>query len=135
MIDRAIALAAAGFVIAGQHGDAFQQRGFASAVLADDDGDGLVETQFELLAQKRQAERIGRGISDALRVKPEPPQVRRRQVDRAISSGHASSPGQGNFRFPNLGTSPQNTTRTLIGPDSPSRFRWIEPATDPIEFA
>ena len=60
MIDRHIALAAAGFVIARQRGDAFEQRRFAGAVFADDDGDGAVEIQLEIVAQERQAERIGR---------------------------------------------------------------------------
>jgi len=43
MIDRPIALAAAGFVIAGEHGDAFQESRFTRPVLADDDGDGTIE--------------------------------------------------------------------------------------------
>ena len=49
MIDRPIALATAGFVISGKHGDAFQKGGFAGAVFADDDGDGAVEAQFEIV--------------------------------------------------------------------------------------
>jgi hypothetical protein len=39
MIDWPIAPAAAGFVISGEHSDAFQRSGFAGAVLADDDRD------------------------------------------------------------------------------------------------
>ena len=86
MIDRAISLAAAGFVIAGQHGDAFEQGGFAGAVFAGDDGDRPVETHLELLAQERQAERIGRGIGDERRIEPHLPQVWRGHVDGAIAS-------------------------------------------------
>jgi len=54
MIHRTMAFGAARLVKAGQHGDAFQQRGFARPVLADDDGDWPVETQFEVVAQERQ---------------------------------------------------------------------------------
>ncbi len=85
MIDRHVALAAAGFVIAGQHRDPFEEGGFAGAVFADDDGDRPVETQFEIIAQERQAERIGRAIGDARRVEPDPPEIWRRHVDGSIA--------------------------------------------------
>src|SRR5262249_50074807 len=49
MIDRHVALATTGFVVAGKHRDAFEQRRFADAVLAHDDGDRLVETEFEVV--------------------------------------------------------------------------------------
>ena len=65
MIDRHIALAAAGFVVAGEHGDAFEQGRFAGAVFADDDGDGAVEVQHRNHPQERQAERIGGAVGDA----------------------------------------------------------------------
>ena len=64
MIDRHIALAAASYVEAGQYRDALQERRFAGAVLADDDGDRPVEMQFEFLAQERQTERIRLGVGD-----------------------------------------------------------------------
>ena len=86
MVDRHVSLAAAGFVIASQHGDAFQQRRFAGAVLADDDGDRPVETQFEFIAQERQAERIGLAVGDARRLEPDALEVRRGQVDGAVAS-------------------------------------------------
>src|SRR5450432_3925554 len=89
MIDRPIALAAAGFVIAGEHGDAFQESRFTRPVLADDDGDGTIEILFEVVLQERQAEWIGRAVGDARWLEPDPPQVRRRHVDRFIPSGHA----------------------------------------------
>ena len=66
MIHRPIALAAAGFVIAGEHGDPFEQGRFAGAVFADDDGDGAIELSSKLALQERQAKRIGRGILDPL---------------------------------------------------------------------
>ncbi len=50
MIDWFVTLGTAGLVIAGEHGDAFKQRGFAGAVFADDDGDSAVEAQFEIIA-------------------------------------------------------------------------------------
>jgi hypothetical protein len=86
MIDRHVALAAAGFVVAGQNGDPFQQRGFAGAVFAGDDGDRAVEIQIELISQERQAERIGRAVVDARRIEPDAPEIRRRHIDRSISS-------------------------------------------------
>ena len=85
MIDRPIALAAAGFVIAGQHRDSLQQGGFAGAVFTDNDGDGSIETQVEIVVQERQAERIGGAIGDPRGIEPDPPEVRRGQIDRAIS--------------------------------------------------
>ena len=89
MIDRQISLGAAGFVIAREHGDALQQGRFAGAVLADDDGDGAIETQLEIVAQERQAERIGLAVGDPRRLEPDAPEIRRRQVDRLVSSCHA----------------------------------------------
>ena len=86
MIDRHIALAAAGFVVAGEHGDAFEQRGLAGAVFADDDGDRPVEAQFEIVVQERQAERIGRAVGDARRLEPDAPEVRRRHVNGSLAS-------------------------------------------------
>ncbi len=93
MIDRPIALAAAGFVVAGEHRDALQQRRFPGAVFADDDGDGAIQVQLEIIAQKRQAERIGLAVGDPRRIEPQPLQIRRRHVDGAISSGtHTLAP-------------------------------------------
>jgi hypothetical protein len=87
MVDRHVSLAAAGFVIASQHGDAFQQRRFAGAVLADDDGDGAIEAQFEIVAQQRQAERIGLAVGDARRLEPDALEIRCRQIDRPFAAG------------------------------------------------
>jgi hypothetical protein len=93
MIDRLVTLAAAGFVIAGQYGDAFQQGGFAGAVFTDDDGDGPIETQLERIGQERQAERIGGAVGNPRWLEPDPPEIRRGQIDRAVSSGgHAPAP-------------------------------------------
>jgi hypothetical protein len=78
MIDRHIPFAAARFVIARERGDAFQQRRFAGAVLAHDDGDGAVEPELEVLCQERQAERVGLGFLDQRAIEPDPTQIRRR---------------------------------------------------------
>jgi hypothetical protein len=86
MIDRRIALAAASLVIARERGDPLQQRRFAGAVLADNDGDGVLEAEFEVVAQKRKTKRIGRAIGNARGIEPKPPEVRRRQIDVAISA-------------------------------------------------
>jgi len=86
MIDRPIALAAAGFVISGEHRDAFKQSGFSGPVLTDDNGNRPVETQFEIIVQERKAERIGRAVVDARWIEPYPSQVRRRHPNVAISS-------------------------------------------------
>src|SRR5260221_13460289 len=93
MIDGPVALAAAGFVISGEHRDAFEQSGFAGAVFTGDDRDRLVETQLEVIVQERKAERIGRPVVDARWIEPDPPQVRRRHPNVAISPGtHAPAP-------------------------------------------
>src|SRR6185312_16397585 len=84
MIDRPISLAAAGFVISGEHRYALQKRGFAGAVLADDDGDGAVEAELEIVVQKGKAERIGLAVGDTRGVEPDPLQVGCRQVDIAL---------------------------------------------------
>ena len=86
MVDRPVALAAAGLVISGKHCDTLQQRRFAHAVFADDNGDGAVELQFKLIQQERQAERISRRVLHLRGFEPDPPQIRRRQVDGAAAS-------------------------------------------------
>src|SRR5229473_6154836 len=97
MIDRPITLAAAGFVIAGEHGNPFQESGFAGPVLTDDDGDGPIETQLKIILQERKAERIDRAVGDARWIEPDAPEIRRRQIDRSISSCHA--PGSNGTRL------------------------------------
>src|SRR5262245_38668967 len=97
MIDRVIALAAARLIIAGQHRDAFEQGRFAGAVFSHDDGDWLVEVDFEFIAKEWQAIWISLAILDARWIEPQPPQIWRRQIDRAIFSGHSSGPSSSNF--------------------------------------
>src|SRR5437868_1532618 len=93
MIDRPVALAAAGFVISGEHGYPFKERRLTGAVFADDDGDGLIETQLEVIVQEGKTERIGRAVVNARWIEPDAPQVRRRHPDGAVSPGaHASAP-------------------------------------------
>src|SRR2546429_1069145 len=93
MIHRPVALAAAGLVISGEHGDPFKERRLTGAVFADDDGDGLIETQLEVIVQERQAERIGRAVVDARWIEPDAPQIRRRHPNGAIPPGaHAPAP-------------------------------------------
>jgi hypothetical protein len=85
MIDRHIALAAAGLVISGEYGDPFQKSGFAGAVFTDDDGDGSIETQLEIILQERKTERIGRAVGDARWIELDPLEVRRRHPNDAVS--------------------------------------------------
>ena len=85
MIDRHIALAAAGFIISGEHRYSLQQRGLPGAVFADNDGDGAIEAQLEIIPKKRQAERIGVTVGNARRVEPHLPEVRRGHVDGPIA--------------------------------------------------
>ena len=59
MIDGHIAFAASSLIEACEDGDAFEQRGFACAILAHDDCDGAVEVELEAIAEERQGERIG----------------------------------------------------------------------------
>jgi hypothetical protein len=96
MIDRRVALAAARFIVTGQHGDALQQSGFAGAVLADDDGDRAIEAQLEIVVQQRQAKRVALAVGDPRRIQPDAPEVRRRHVDRLVSTScHARLPHNG----------------------------------------
>jgi hypothetical protein len=70
VVDRHIALPAAGIVKSRKRGDPFQKRRFARAVLADNDRDRALETQFEIIAQQWEAERIGLAIGDARGLEP-----------------------------------------------------------------
>src|SRR6185437_9081143 len=114
VIDRHIALAAARSVITGERGDAFQQRRLPGAVLADDDGDGALEAKLEIVGQERQAERIGLATGHALRIEPEPLQIRRRQIDVAFLLRHASPNTPGYLSYP--WHNQKNVTRTICGP-------------------
>ncbi len=89
MIDRPITLAAARPIEAGKFRNTLEQRRFARAVLADDDGNRLLEIKIEAIAQERQAEGIGLRLLDLLEVEPHALQVGRRQIDGAtVFSGH-----------------------------------------------
>jgi hypothetical protein len=44
------------------------------------------KSQFKIIVQQRQAERIGLAIRDLRRFEPDPLEVRRRQIDRAVAS-------------------------------------------------
>jgi hypothetical protein len=46
----------------------------------------LSKAQFEIVAQQRKAERIGLAVGDPRRLEPDALEVRRRQVDRLVSS-------------------------------------------------
>ena len=46
---------------------------------------GTVEIQLKGIAEKRQAERIGRAVGHEGRIEPDPPQVRRGHVDGSIA--------------------------------------------------
>ena len=92
MIDRPMPPAAAGVVESGKCCYTFQDRGFPGAVFADDDGDGAIEAQFKIAVQEGKAKRIGLAVRDARGIEPDPLQVRRRQIDVAISSGHGANP-------------------------------------------
>src|SRR6201986_5692449 len=85
MIDRHVALAASGSIIAGHGRDALQQRGLARAVLSYNDRDGAIEAKLEIVGQERQAERIGLPIVDPRWIEPDPLEIRCRQVDVALS--------------------------------------------------
>jgi hypothetical protein len=85
VIDGRVALAAPGLIVARQHRKSLQQRRFAGAVLADDDGDGAIEAEREIVVQEWQAERIGLAVGNACWLKPYPSEVWGRQIDVAIS--------------------------------------------------
>src|ERR1700676_4362285 len=93
MVDGPVALAAAGVVKAGEHRDPPKQGGFAGPVFTGDDRDRPIETQLEVIVQERQTKRIRLAVGDARWIEPDPPQVRRRHPNVALSSGaHAPPP-------------------------------------------
>src|ERR1700722_4882307 len=93
VIDRPVALAAASLVVPRHYRDALQQGRLPRPVLADDDGDRPIEILLEIIAQERQAERIGLAIGDPRRIEPDAPEVWRRHVDcLVVSSRHTSAP-------------------------------------------
>src|SRR5436305_12634961 len=95
MIDRPITLATAGLIIAREHGNPFQQRGLSGAVFADDDGEGPIETELEIVPQQGKAERIGLAVLNARWLEPDPPEIRRRHLDDAVSlRTHARAAGE-----------------------------------------
>src|ERR1700754_4902529 len=90
MIDRLVALATSGIVIAGERSYAFEQRRFTCTVFSDDDGDRLVKADFEFIAKKWQSERIGLAIFNSRWIEPDTLQIRSGQIDLSILSGHSS---------------------------------------------
>jgi hypothetical protein len=52
----------------------------------------VLKGDIETVAQKRQTKRISGTIGNAIRLKPNAFQIRRRQIDRAIFSGHRANP-------------------------------------------
>ena len=88
MIDRSIAFAAAGFVITGERGNAFEQSRFSRAVLADDDGDGAIEGKIQSVAQERQTGRIGVVVGNTSAFEADALEIRRRQIDVAVLARH-----------------------------------------------
>src|SRR5581483_10984384 len=85
MVGGHVAFPAARFVVSGERGDPFEQCRFPGAVLADDDGDGMVESQLEIVPQEWQAEWIGRDVARQRGVEPYAPEIGRRQIDGPIS--------------------------------------------------
>src|SRR5947209_13750813 len=92
MIHRPIALAASGLVIAGELRDAFEQGGLARAVLADDDGDRLLETKLEIIGEQRQREGIAPSIRDLSEVERDALEIGRRERERPVASSHRTTP-------------------------------------------
>jgi hypothetical protein len=93
VIDRHITLPATGIVVAGERRDPLEDRRLPGAILSDDDRDGGVEVELEIIRKDGQAKRISLAIVDLRRIEPDPFQVRRRQVDRSTaSSAHARLP-------------------------------------------
>src|SRR5262245_8344279 len=128
MIDRPVVLAAAGVIVACERSDAFEQRRFAGTVLADNDGDRPVETDFEVVAKERQAIRIGLAILDPRWIQPHPLQIRRGQINRAIFSGHSSGPSSGQLQLEAAHTQLHtnlNVTRTIYVSEATGRSRKV----------
>jgi len=65
MIDRSIAIRAAGLIMARQGGKAFENGRFSDAVLAYDNRDSAIEIHREFgIPKDRQAERVSRDIGN-----------------------------------------------------------------------
>ena len=89
MIQRPIAFASTGLVVASQHRDPFEQRRFPSAVFANDDRDGAIEVECEIGLKERQAEGIGIAVANPGRIQPEAFQVRCGQTAGTLLSRHS----------------------------------------------
>ena len=89
MVDRQVALAAAGFVVTGQRADRLEQRRFAGAVLADDDGDRRGEFEFELVAaEERQVPGIFFPVRDPRGLEQDALEIGRLQPRQLLAIGH-----------------------------------------------
>src|SRR6266567_2526109 len=91
VVDRHVALAAARLVVTGKHGNPLEQRGFAGAVLADDDRNRPFEGELEAITQERQAERIGLAVRNALEVEPDALEIRRWQAGPSALARHSAA--------------------------------------------
>ena len=89
MVDGAIARTPAALVETGKHCDGFEQRRFAGAVLADDDGHRTVERQLEAgIAEQGEAERIGLPARYLLLIEPDPLEIGRGKSGMSAHAGH-----------------------------------------------
>jgi hypothetical protein len=87
MIDGHIAFASSGIIVPGDRGYSLQKREFASAIFTHHDGNRVVEIEFEISLEERQAERIpASGTRDFF--EPNSPQVGRRHIQRTALPTH-----------------------------------------------
>ncbi|MET4721486.1 hypothetical protein ABIF63_005592 [Bradyrhizobium japonicum] len=126
MVDGHVALASTGIVVAGERCDTLEDRRLPGAILSDDDRDGGVEVELEIIRKDGQAKRISFAIANLRRVELDPLQIRRRQVDRAIaSSAHARLPTHSDPSF----------DKNISGTQSPRKLhlrnRWKQIETNP----
>ncbi|TWB55490.1 hypothetical protein FBZ94_1076 [Bradyrhizobium sacchari] len=100
VVDRHVALPAPGVVVTGERCNALEDRRLPGAILPDDDRDGGLEVELEIIRKDRQAERISLAVADLRWIEPNPFQVRR-QVDRSTaSSAHARLPARSDPLLP-----------------------------------
>jgi hypothetical protein len=71
MVDGHVALASTRIVVAGKRCDTLEDRRLPGAILSDDDRDGGVEVELEIIRKDGQAKRISLAIANLRRIEPD----------------------------------------------------------------
>src|SRR6266851_6716189 len=90
MIDGPVAFAATCIVVARHCGDPFKKGRLSCPVLSHDDCNWPFEGKLELGAKQRQTKGVGACVGYQRLVQPDPPMVRRGEVNGTVSSAHCT---------------------------------------------